>query len=88
MISKKRGLLGISGNAVWQGLVDNIHVGEIDDEVALQGNVLKIGENETDEYACNVSMQLVGKYLIVADTLNCDGANVMFSGVYRRIAKK
>ena len=84
IIGKKRGFLGISGNAVWKGSGDNVHVGEIDeDEIAPKGNVLKIGEKETDEFACKVSMRLVGKYLIVSDNLNCGGANVSFSGVYR-----
>ncbi len=84
VISKKRGLLGIWGNAIWKGLGDNVHIGEIDeDEIVPKGNVLKIGEKESDEYACKVSMQLVGKYLIVSDNLNCGGANVTFSGVYR-----
>jgi hypothetical protein len=29
-------------------------------------------------------MQLVGKHLVVGDNLHCGGANVSFSGVYRR----
>lgn len=84
VIGKKRGLLGVSGNAVWKGLGDNVHVGEIIEEgIAPQGNFLRIGENETDDFACKVTMQHLGKYLIVSDNLNCGGANVTFSGVYR-----
>jgi len=88
IISKKRGLLGITGNAFWKGLGDNIHIGELDGEAKIVGNDLKYGEDETDEYACKVTMRLVGKYLIVSDNLNCGGANVTFSGVYRRKAAK
>ena len=84
VISKKRGFLGVSGNAVWKGLGDNVHVGEFnEEEVAPQGNVLKIGESETEEFDCQVTMRRVGRYLIVADNLNCGGANVTFSGVYQ-----
>lgn len=83
-VSKKRGFLGISGNAVWKGSGDNVHIGEIDeDEAAPNGNILEIGKNETDEFACKVSMQLLGKYLLVSDNLNCGGVNVTFSGIYR-----
>jgi hypothetical protein len=87
IISKNRGLLGITGNAIWKGLGDNVHVGELDDHAKPSGNRLDVGADETDESACKVSMQLVGKYLIVSDNLNCGGANVTFSGVYQRKSK-
>jgi len=89
-ISKSRtpSVFDVKGNAFWKGLGDNIHIGELDDRANASGNVLKLGEDERDEYACRVSMWLVGKYLIVADNLQCGGANVTFSGVYRRAAKK
>jgi hypothetical protein len=48
------------------------------------GNVLKIGENDTDEFACKVTMRLIDEFLVVIDNLKCGGANVSFSGVYRR----
>lgn len=38
----------------------------------------------TDEHDCQVEMQLVGKYLVVADNLHCGGANVSFSDVYQK----
>ncbi len=78
----------VTGNAFWKGLGDNIHIGELDGEAKIVGNDLKYGAEETDEYACKVTMSLVGKYLIVSDNLNCGGANVTFSGVYRRKAAK
>lgn len=82
--SKTPALFDIKGNAVWKGLGDNVHVGELDESAKPGANTLKLGENETGEYACKVSMQLVGRYLIVSDNLNCGGANVTFSGVYRK----
>jgi hypothetical protein len=82
---KKRGLLEISGNAFWKGLGDNIHTGEIAGETAPRGNVLKIGENVAEEEdECKAVLRLVGNFLIVSDNLRCGGANVTFSGVYRR----
>ncbi|MDQ3798987.1 MAG: hypothetical protein M3384_06020 [Acidobacteriota bacterium] len=80
--SKSSGLLKITGNAFWKGLGDNIHTGELDDDSAPAGNVLKIGENETGEYDCKATLRLVGKYLIASDNLQCGGVNVTFSGVY------
>lgn len=78
----------VSGEAFWKGLGDNIHTGELDHEGVLVGNELKLGEDDTDEYACKVTLKLVGKYLIVSDNLNCGGANVTFSGVYQRTKNK
>lgn len=74
----------ITGNAFWQGLGDNIHIGELDGEANLVEINLKYGEADADEYACKVTMNAVGGFLIVADNLNCGGVNVTFSGVYRR----
>lgn len=85
---KKPGLFDIKGNAFWKGLGDNIHIGELDHSTKPLENKLNLGAEETDEYACKVSMQLVGKYLAVSDNLNCGGANVTFSGVYLKRAKK
>ena len=74
----------IKGSAFWKGLGDNIHIGELDSSAAVKNGILKIGENETDEYACKVTMRMVGRFLVVADNLNCGGANVTFSGVYQK----
>jgi hypothetical protein len=78
------GELAVKGNAFWQGLGDNIHIGELDHKAKPTGNILKLGENETSEYDCKVTMRLLGKYLIASDNNNCGGANVTFSGVYRK----
>ena len=82
--SKTADSLTITGSAFWKGSGDNIHVGELDDSSKPDGNELKIGEKETGEYDCKVTMRLVGKYLIVSDNLQCGGVNVTFSGVYRK----
>jgi hypothetical protein len=84
IISNERGSVNIAGNALWKGLGDNVHIGELDSVSKPDGSILKIGEAETDEYACKVTMRLVGKFLIASDNLNCGGANVTFTGVYRR----
>jgi hypothetical protein len=78
----------VKGDALWRGLGDNVHIGELDEQAKPFENKLKLGESETDEFACKVSMRLVGKYLVVSDNLNCGGANVTFSGVYRKGVKK
>lgn len=80
--AKKAGFFDIKGNAFWKGLGDNIHIGELDSTSKPDGNVLKIGEDDKGEYACKVTMRLLGRYLIASDNLNCGGANVTFSGVY------
>jgi hypothetical protein len=77
-------LLTITGNAFWKGLGDNVHVGELDYASKPAGNELKIGENETGEYECKVTMRLLGKYLIVSDNMQCGGLNVSFSGIYQK----
>lgn len=77
----------VTGNAFWKGLGDNIHTGELDHNGRMADGILKLGEDETDEYACKVSIIPVGKFLVVSDNMNCGGANVSFSGVYQRNKK-
>jgi hypothetical protein len=82
--NKLRGWLNVTGEAFWRGLGDNIHIGEVDDRVEPKRNVVLVGARETDEYACKVSIKMVGPFLVVHDNMKCGGANVTFSGVYRR----
>ena len=82
--NKLAGFLNVSGDALWRGQGDNVHVGELDDRVQPVGNMLKVGESETDEFACKATMRLIGEFLVVADNMRCGGFNVSFSGVYRR----
>lgn len=78
------GKLKVAGTAFWKGYGDNIHIGELGERVAPVGRVLRIGAADMDKYACKATMRLVGAFLIVADNLNCGGANVSFTGVYKR----
>jgi hypothetical protein len=48
---------------------------------------MKFGDG-ADELDCQVTMQLVGKLLVVGENLHCGGANVSFSGVYPRKPKQ
>jgi hypothetical protein len=82
--NKLPGNLNVTGNAFWKGLGDNIHIGELDGRSEPKGNILKFGESDTDEFACKATMHLVGKFLVVADNMRCGGANVTFTGVYRK----
>ena len=82
--SKKNGFFNVKGDSYWDGGNGNVHVGEIEETVKPDGNILKIGETDTEEYACKVTMRLIGRFLVVSDNLNCGGLNVSFSGVYQR----
>ncbi len=82
--NKLAGYLNVTGDALWRGLGDNVHVGELDDRVEPKGNRLTVGERETDEYSCKATVRMIGSFLVVRDNMNCGGANVTFSGVYRR----
>jgi hypothetical protein len=81
------GELAVKGAALWHGLGDNVHIGELDHKAKPTGSILKLGENETSEYDCKATLRLVGKYLVASDNMNCGGVNVTFSGVYRKTAK-
>jgi len=82
--TKAKGPLRITGEAYWRGLGDSIHIGELDGRAVPTGNVLKLGEDEPDKYACKAEMRLVSNFLVVRDNMQCGGANVSFSGVYRK----
>jgi hypothetical protein len=75
------GALAVKGEAYWRGLGDNIHTGEVEFEAAPQGNILALKNSED---ICEVTLRLIGSYLVVNDNLQCGGANVTFNGVYRK----
>ena len=85
--NKLAGWLNVTGDAIWRGVGDNVHIGEIDDRAVPNGNTLKVGERDADEFSCKATMRLVGEFLIVNDNLYCGGANVSFSGVYRKAGR-
>jgi hypothetical protein len=81
--NKLAGWLNVTGNAFWKGLGDNIHIGELDGRVEPKAAFLEYSDGD-DEYDCKATMRLLGSYLIVSDNMKCGGANVSFSGIYRR----
>jgi hypothetical protein len=82
--TKTQGIFKITGTAIWKGLGDNVHTGELDGNAELLDFKLQYNQKDKDEYACKATFDLLGSYLIVTDNLNCGGANVTFSGVYRK----
>jgi hypothetical protein len=80
--AKTPGELSIKGEASW-GSGAATHTGELDHSAKPSADKLNFGDG-TDEYDCEVTMQLVGPYLVVGDNLHCGGANVSFSGVYQK----
>ena len=80
------GFLNIVGDAIWKGIGDNVHVGELDGRFAHKNGVLDYFDGN-EEYDCKAKFNLLGKYLIVADNMTCGGVNVSFTGVYR-LAKR
>lgn len=81
--NKLAGFLNVTGDATWQGLGDNVHVGSIDGRYQPKNGLIEYSDGD-DEYDCKLTMRLLGKYLIVADNLHCGGVNVSFSGIYRK----
>lgn len=84
--NKLAGWLNVTGDAYWKGIGDNIHIGELDGRAEPQNGVLEYSDGD-DEYDCKATMRLLSSYLIVSDNMKCGGANVSFSGVYRKTRK-
>lgn len=85
---KQAGSLKVTGNALWKGLGDNVHIGELDGSSAHKDGHLEYSDGD-NEYDCRAKMRLaIGQYLIVSDNGNCGGANVTFSGIYRKTRSK
>ncbi len=84
-ITQKFGQLHAKGHAFWPGKPEttdwpSVHVGEI------SGRINRAGQrgDYADENLCKVRFTLLRDYLIAGDNRQCGGANVSFSGVYRR----
>ena len=84
-IKAEGGVLKVEGQALWRGLGDNVHVGEVNAAARPQGDVLSLVE---EEGGCAVTLKMVGSYLVVRDNAQCGGANVRFDGVYRKRARR
>jgi len=78
--------LKVEGTAFWYGANDNVHDGGVEAEGTVKGDRLEISEGD-DQYACKVSMKLVGNQLMVTDNSACGGMNVRFNNVYSRTKK-
>jgi hypothetical protein len=70
--------LRVSGNALWKGRSDNLHVGEVDSTgMPDDKQFMRLTDG-----ICEIRLYLVSRYLVVADNNECGGMNVSFSGVY------
>ncbi|MFT4977386.1 MAG: hypothetical protein ACI8S6_003291 [Myxococcota bacterium] len=79
--SPQPGTLQVSGTALWHGLGDNIHIGELaESQGRLSDGILRLSPYD----GCAVTIRRLGPWLIVDDNLGCGGLNVTFRGVYRR----
>jgi hypothetical protein len=79
----KTGFLKVKGYAIWEGLGANVRVGGVEAVAQPQGKELVLVEEE-----CQVSLKLVGDYLVASDNSGCGGVNVRFNGVYRKASKR
>lgn len=84
---KARGMLQVRGETTWGGhdpeRVRNggVHLGDFLGEVRPRRDRLAYADARA---GCRVRMRLLGPYLLVGDNGGCGGANVTFSGTYRR----
>lgn len=83
--------LAVDGSACWPTCNPPLgerpggpNIGELGGSATPVGNhvVFSTGSGEFD---CTAKMALVGGVLVVSDNQNCDGHNVRFDGVYRRV---
>ena len=80
----RTGRLMVSGVASWKGAnPGQVNVGAVEARAAPTGGVLRLREEE-----CELTLRLVGPYLLAADNKQCGGFNVTFDGVYRRKRKR
>lgn len=86
--NKLKGILNISGNAIWKGLGDNVHVGELEGRFPYKDGIVEYSDGDS-EYDCKATLEIaIERYLIVDDNGNCGGANVSFSGIYHKVQVK
>ena len=92
------GAMAVKGSATWgdtpeRRLRGGVHTGEVEGEARPAKGVLSFAMGEDgrtlpydagDEFTCRVRMWRRGPYLLARDNNGCGGANVSFSGFYRR----
>lgn len=77
--------LTVEGKAFWMGSEPGqIHDGELEGKAKPARGLLALRDPD-DEDSCVVMLRLIGPYLAVQDNGKCGGANVTFTGVYRRM---
>jgi hypothetical protein len=77
--SSDRTHVRIEGENDWRGIGDVVHTGQIFFEVAPITNPLALANR-----GCEVTMTLVGDYLLLHDNMGCGGMNVRFQGAWKR----
>jgi hypothetical protein len=85
-----KGTLSVTGQATY-GATDKgrvtrgaVNMGEVAFAGQPKANRIADGWDKKDDPACAVDMIALGPYLVVADNRACGGANVSFTGIYRR----
>lgn len=83
--TKTAGEFRITGDALWKGMGDNIHIGELNGTAGLKDGKIEYSDGSS-EFDCKATLDLAYTgYLLVKDNANCGGMNVRFSGIYRKV---
>jgi hypothetical protein len=77
--------VAVKGDAVWYGLGDNVHTGEVNGRGVPRGDTLQaLDVEDPDPEGCAPVLRRLGPYLVAFDRKRCGGVNVNFIGVFRR----
>lgn len=79
----KSGALTIAGDAYWPGRSEPKHTGTLRGQAVPVNTTLRFADG-----GCNVRMDILGSFLVVADLSGrdtCSGVNVTFTGIYQRV---
>lgn len=93
--AKQTGQLEISGEATYGpafpggGVNEGVIYAEVSPSAAWAGftetNEATLPFDVGEEYYCRVQLRRIGRWLFVEDNDHCGGANVSFTGTYRRV---
>jgi hypothetical protein len=75
--------LSVSGRSRWLGNHGVVDFGHVNGTVESGLNPLRVVEGE-----CEVTIRLVGNYLVTGDTIACSGNNVRFGGFWRKASPR
>lgn len=85
----RSGHLRVDGGAYWPSRnpgpdrPGGPNFGQLSGESIPNGTTAEYTEGDSHSYSCQVTLRLLGPYLVVHDNNHCGGNNVSFSGVYR-----